>query len=125
MLVAWDKVTLPAGQDVLAWAKEMAERKPVKVARSPGHTYSLLLSMAYHLSQFTSPKSFFLPVERLAALFQTNLMKISRAIDLMEMRKIIRCVDPNYSFTKKKAKEYAFIADLALEKEVSSQEPLA
>jgi hypothetical protein len=64
-------------------------------------------SIAWHLSVVTVER-FWLPRHQLAALLKTRANTICDVVTLLERDGLIRCVDPDYSFTKGKAKEYLF-----------------
>jgi hypothetical protein len=108
--VCCDKVKLAEGEDVVEWAVHMAEKQPVVTAPTPLDTkYALVGSIAWHLAGFRRPKPFWFPTDRLAGLLAVNVRTIYRIILLLEKNGVIRCVNSDYSFTKGKSREYAYI----------------
>jgi hypothetical protein len=108
-LASWSKVKVKEGDDVLTWAFEMAKVHPQPPSHCPAGNkgkYALVASIAFHLAQRTDPNPFLLPCKRLAFLLGTSAMTVSNIISLLKQNKVVVCVDENYEFTKKKAKEY-------------------
>ncbi|QDV35319.1 hypothetical protein ElP_32220 [Tautonia plasticadhaerens] len=74
--------------------------------------YGVVASIAWHLSRHTAPGPFFLPRERIAELLGAeHAMTVTRIVNLLERDGIVRCVDAEFSYAKKKAKEYMFIGE--------------
>jgi hypothetical protein len=107
--ICWDKAKLAEGESVLDWAANMARERPYMPAGPLREKYAFVASLAWHLADFRGTKPFWLPLRPIASLLKTNVMSVSRVIDLLEKDRIIRCVKEDYSYTKKKAKEYIFI----------------
>jgi hypothetical protein len=83
--------------------------------------YAQVASVGYHLADLRHPKPFWFPVKQLASLLSVAEKTIYRVIQLLEMRKVIHCVDPTYCFTKeKKSKEYVFVSRPTAEKATQS-----
>jgi hypothetical protein len=122
LLIAWPKVRLAEGEDVFTWAAHRAEQEPVQLDFSPGPKYKFIASLAYHLTQITGKKPFWLPRERIAALLKTSPMTVSRTVQLLEQNRVIRCVNDAYSYKNHKAKEYVLVARRA---EAVGSEPAA
>lgn len=109
---SWPKVRMAEGDDILAWAFNMAKAEPYPLPLCLGPAHGHIASMAWHLSRHTNPEPFFLPVKRLKVLLDAkHLMVISNAIDLLKKANVIKCVNDNYCFRGKnrRAKEYRFI----------------
>jgi hypothetical protein len=128
-LDCWDKVRTAEGEDVFAWAAAEAERSPFPLTPCPGPMYETVASIAYHLSRHTAPGPFFLPLKRLAPLLKVKYpktaseypMTVSRIISLLEKNGVIKCVDNNYSYVKRKAKEYRFVGAVLPSVEIDSR----
>jgi hypothetical protein len=76
-LATWDKVRVPAGQDILIYAAGLARDKPIKLRRPISEKYSLFVSIAAHL-QFLRPGQYInLPVVRLADILKVDLRTVS------------------------------------------------
>jgi putative DNA primase/helicase len=106
----WHKAKLAEGEDVVEWAVNMAKQQPVMVADSPlNEKYALVGSVAYHFGEFRKPKPFWFPVKELASLLKATERTVYRVIELLEQRKVIRCVNADYSFTKHRAKEFIYL----------------
>jgi hypothetical protein len=112
-LVVWERVRSAEGDDVFAWAANMAEKEPYTPSPCFGLIYQRVASIAWHLSQYRGGRPFWLPRPRLSSLLNTYPVHISRVVELLERRGVIKCTDQNYRFTtgpdgSAKAKEYEF-----------------
>jgi putative DNA primase/helicase len=113
-LDCWGKVRHAEGEGELVWAAEQAEKYPYPLANYPGRKcdqYKKLASIAYHLSCLTAPRPFWLTRERVAPLLGCkHPMEVTRIINLLEDKGVIKCVDHSYRFAgpAPKAKEYIF-----------------
>jgi hypothetical protein len=118
-LVCWPKVLLPDGADPLEWALGEAEREPVELpAELMGvlATHPLLVRLvqsiagaARHLSRLMGDKPFLLPIEKLSALLGApNLMAVSRAITLLEIHQMVKCVRA-HDYKAGRAKKYVWL----------------
>ncbi len=107
-LACWDKVKVCEGEDVFAWAAQMAERQPLQFDPALRPLYNRVGSVAWHLAGLTYPRPFWLPRERLAPLLGVSAQTACNVIGLLVKNGVLACVDPDYSFTQGKAKEYAF-----------------
>lgn len=108
-LDCWPKVRTAKGQDVFAWAAEQAKAHPYFPVPNLGPMYEMVASIAWHLSKYTGSAPFWLPRERLASLLMTNAMTITRIVKLLVANGVVKCENAEYSYTKKKAKEYVFV----------------
>jgi len=70
--------------------------------------YGMVASIAWHLSQHTGGEPFWLPRERLATLLRVSMMTITRVIQLLESHGVLKCVNENWSYSERRAKEYQF-----------------
>ena len=76
-VATWDKVRIPAGEDILALAVALAKQKPLKprISISPG--YSRYVSIAARLQELRPNNYIQLPVERLAKAIGVDARTIS------------------------------------------------
>ncbi len=111
-LDCWQKVRFAEGDDIFSWASKQAQIDPYPLTYSLGVSYAKLAAVAYHLSRHTKEKPFWLPRERLAETLNVSAKTVSRIINLLEKKSIIRCVNSDYSYTARRAKEYLFTAEI-------------
>jgi hypothetical protein len=124
-LVVWDRVRTAADEDVFAWAMKSAEKEPYAVNPCYCPIYGKMASIAWHLSRLRGQKPFWLPRPHLASLLNTNPMKISRLVELLQKGGVIRCVNSDYSYRKGaggkgKAKEYIFTGVIPVDEKASA-----
>jgi putative DNA primase/helicase len=108
-LDSWDRVKNP--QNVLTWAGEKAKAEPYALKKTLGDKYSLVASIAWHLSNRGGASDFWLPGERLAPLVGVSAQTVYRIVDLLIQQGVIKCVDENYSYANGKAKTYRFLGN--------------
>jgi len=107
-LVSWPKVRFGEGEDVLTWAYELGKEEPYTPAPCLGRHYQTVASIAWHLARQAGGKPFWLPRVRIAAVLGVSANTVSDIVTLLEKNGVVKCVDPNYSYLGKKAKEYVF-----------------
>jgi len=111
--VIWEKIEKADGDDPVDWAIDKAKETPYPLEKSPGRAYTEIAGLAWHLSKLTHGKPFFLGRDKLARALNGYPMLITRAIQLLELHKILRCVKEEYKRPmggkKGLCKEYVFI----------------
>ncbi|QDV39310.1 phage NrS-1 polymerase family protein [Tautonia plasticadhaerens] len=111
-LDCWPKVRTAEGDDIFAWAVREAAEHAFPLSNNPGQMYRIVASIAWHLSRHTDPEPFYLPRKRITALLGAKSeMTVSRIVSLLVKDGIIRCVNEEFSYTKRKAKEYMFTGE--------------
>jgi hypothetical protein len=119
VLDLWDKVWSAEGDDPVEAAAELAKKDPSYMPPcSDKPLYPALANIAYHLSQMTKGKPFWLTQTDLAKLLTTQLGEnvrqesVSRALARLQKNGILKCTNPNYrrpmGGRKGLSKEYVF-----------------
>lgn len=111
-LVAWEKVRWKEGETSLIRARALARQQPYTLPCSVEPLDELtvdIAGLAWHLSKQKGNKPFQLTRELLAELYGVSPMSISRRVGYLAKNGIVLCVDADYSYTKKKAKDYKFV----------------
>src|SRR5215472_4176887 len=77
ILVTWDKVRVPAGEDILVLAVGLARDKPLTLRNPISKNYSRVVSIAAHLQNLRPGDYINLPVARLGEILGVNDRTIS------------------------------------------------
>src|SRR5215831_18076078 len=72
ILVTWDKVRVPAGEDILVLAVGLARDKPLTLRNPISKNYSRVVSIAAHLQNLRPGDYINLPVARLGEILGVN-----------------------------------------------------
>src|SRR5262249_55417176 len=75
-VVVWDKVKTAAGDDVLTWSFNMAEKCPYRPFPCVSPMYGTVAGMAWHLWTFREGKPFWLPRPKVAILLEATQMTV-------------------------------------------------
>jgi hypothetical protein len=106
----WERVRNPEGQDAWDDAVGLARVGPLRMIPSPGETYRVEAAVCYCLSAIRDGGPFPLPLGRLAKSFGYSVQTASNVVRSLTVARVIRCVDPDYSYTRGKAREFRFLA---------------
>jgi hypothetical protein len=107
----YDKVETAEGETVLDWAANRAKAHPVTPKPCFTSSYQMVASIAYHLSNIQGEHPFWLPGDRIAEIMGTNKMNVSRIIQNLQSRGVIKCVNQDWEWRqgrKRKCKEYVY-----------------
>jgi len=113
LLDVWGEVRVPGatGSNLLRGICDEALRQPIELLppfTALGWRFRLVMSVAFYLQKYQGNLHIMLPQKTLARWLRVHQTVVSHIVRLATKRKLLRCVDPHWSYRKRRAKAYAF-----------------
>ncbi len=108
-ILCWEIVRVPAGEDSWDSAVKAAKDRPLSISPNPGKQLAPLASVPAYLDAARPGEPFVFPLARIMKSFELKKMAASRAVEVLASLRIIKVVNPQWSYTNGIARTFRFI----------------